>query len=393
MKPTSALPTRFVLAVGLLAASFAVPGRVSAGDMILPVLRPTIDVQPTPQRVCAGGTATFSIGASGGGTLRYQWFRANGAIVAANDAKFQIANAGSWDVLEYRCEVSNEAGTTVSDTVVLGVDERPIGWAGLPVSQILGRDVQLTGIGSGCSSCRYAWSITPVDGGSAVFVGPTDTPTPWIRGASAGDFRCRLVVFSEAGCASDPSDVTITYVAPIAPALTAISLASGADRWSSASTSVAIKLGGTATEMLVSEDPRFRKTEWRPFAATFPWTFTGEPGTRTLYVKLRNAWGESAVASDTVDVQPAVSILDFQLAHGAAKTDSTTVSLDAELTSEPVEYQVSEEPTFSGLPWLAFVRPAAYTLYPGAGTKTVYFRVRRGADESFAVSDQIRLSR
>ncbi|MFT3705162.1 MAG: hypothetical protein QM802_22535 [Agriterribacter sp.] len=43
----------------------------------------TITTQPTAQAICAGGTATFTVGASGPGSLTYLWYEYNGSVWTA----------------------------------------------------------------------------------------------------------------------------------------------------------------------------------------------------------------------------------------------------------------------------------------------------------------------
>ncbi len=49
---------------------------------------PSITVQPMNQTVAAGQTATFSVTASGNGTLSYQWQMNDADISGANSASY-----------------------------------------------------------------------------------------------------------------------------------------------------------------------------------------------------------------------------------------------------------------------------------------------------------------
>ena len=77
---------------------------------------PAITQQPGAQSVCPGGTATFSVSATGSGTLAYQWQKNDvnlpdgGHYSGTTNATLTVATADSSDVANYRCVVSNSAG-------------------------------------------------------------------------------------------------------------------------------------------------------------------------------------------------------------------------------------------------------------------------------------------
>ncbi|MFB9242288.1 hypothetical protein IV454_16755 [Massilia antarctica] len=88
-----------------------------------PVTAASITTQPRTQAVQAGQPATFSVVASGSGTLSYQWWRNGAAVAGATSAIYTTLAAtlaDSGDVLSV--VVRNEAGTVNSDAVALQVD-------------------------------------------------------------------------------------------------------------------------------------------------------------------------------------------------------------------------------------------------------------------------------
>ncbi len=58
--------------------------------------------------------------------------------------------------------------------------------------------------------------------------------------------------------------------------------------------------GGSPTEYQVSEDSEFTGATWLPIAVKIPYELSAGSGEKTVYVKVRNASGESAVLSDTI---------------------------------------------------------------------------------------------
>jgi glucose/arabinose dehydrogenase len=88
---------------------------------------PTIGVQPVSQTVSAGATATFSVQASGCGTLSYQWQRANAGsntfnnIAGATSPSFSLTAAATDNGARFRVVVTNSAGSTTSNAATLTV--------------------------------------------------------------------------------------------------------------------------------------------------------------------------------------------------------------------------------------------------------------------------------
>jgi hypothetical protein len=83
---------------------------------------PSIAAQPESKTVNAGGSVTFSIVATGGGSLNYQWRKDNAAIAGATSSSYTIAAASSSDNGTYTVEVWNSSGTITSSSVTLTVN-------------------------------------------------------------------------------------------------------------------------------------------------------------------------------------------------------------------------------------------------------------------------------
>ncbi|ADO69563.1 discoidin domain-containing protein [Stigmatella aurantiaca] len=83
---------------------------------------PTITTQPTSKTVAVGQTATFSVAATGAGTLTYQW-RKNGAAIAGATATSYttpaatVADSGA----QFTVAVTNAGGVVVSNAATLTV--------------------------------------------------------------------------------------------------------------------------------------------------------------------------------------------------------------------------------------------------------------------------------
>jgi hypothetical protein len=85
------------------------------------VSAPTIGTQPSSQTVAVGGSASFSVTASGSGTLTYQWYKDSSAISGGTSSSYAISSVASSDAGSYYVTVSNSAGTATSSTATLTV--------------------------------------------------------------------------------------------------------------------------------------------------------------------------------------------------------------------------------------------------------------------------------
>lgn len=92
---------------------------------------PTINTQPQNQAVYAGQTATFTIAATtSAGTLHYQW-KNDGINVGTDSTTYAPTVAVSDDQSLINCVVSDDNGSTTSDTAILTVyGTAAIAWFG-----------------------------------------------------------------------------------------------------------------------------------------------------------------------------------------------------------------------------------------------------------------------
>ncbi len=84
---------------------------------------PSISTQPTDQTVTAGQTATFSVTASGTGTLTYQWFENGGSVSGANASSYTTLPLTTNDNNDFFfVYISDSAGSVESNVVTLTVN-------------------------------------------------------------------------------------------------------------------------------------------------------------------------------------------------------------------------------------------------------------------------------
>lgn len=101
----------------------------SASAALVVNVAPSITADPGSATVAAGTNVFFSVGATGSGTLSYQW-RKNGSPLAdggnisgATTATLAVNNVQESDEGSYACDVSNSCGLVTSNAATLTVDD------------------------------------------------------------------------------------------------------------------------------------------------------------------------------------------------------------------------------------------------------------------------------
>lgn len=119
----------------------ATNGWIAESTLATPTNPPYILTQPTNQTVPAGGSASFSVLATGAG-LRYQWQKDgtnlvnSGGYAGVTNATLLISNAAENHEGAYRCVVSNAYGSSNSLTATLTVLTPPVPPIALPALSI-----------------------------------------------------------------------------------------------------------------------------------------------------------------------------------------------------------------------------------------------------------------
>jgi len=85
-------------------------------------MAPTIQTQPQSQTVTTGGSAQFSVTASGRPAVTYQWYFGSTAINGATSSSYSLSNAQSGNAGNYTVVVSNLMGHVTSNGATLTVN-------------------------------------------------------------------------------------------------------------------------------------------------------------------------------------------------------------------------------------------------------------------------------
>ncbi len=167
---------------------------------------PTITTQPQGKTICAGGSVTFSVVASGTAPLNYQWARDGTALSGATSASYTINPVSSSDAGTYTVTVRNAAGSTTSSAVTLTVNVPPT-LSAHPATQTecAGSSVLMTVTADGPPPLTYQWRK---DGADIAGATTAILTLPAVTGADAGTY---LVVVTNA-CGSVTSRPAVLTV-------------------------------------------------------------------------------------------------------------------------------------------------------------------------------------
>jgi len=168
---------------------------------------PQITQQPSPQSVCPGANATFSVTATGG-TLTYQW-QTNGVNLSdsghysgATTPTLTVFNADSADTANYRCVVTNSGGSTNSATAALTLKAATIINADPSDQEVpAGANATLGVTATGEGVLAYQWQTNGVDLSDNSHYGGATSATLTVfnvTSADSADYRCVVI----GGCGS-----------------------------------------------------------------------------------------------------------------------------------------------------------------------------------------------
>lgn len=174
--PTLSLPDLQPSAAGpYRAVVYNAAGVVLSSDALLEVRIPaTIVQQPQNRVVTSGGTATFTVIASGQGTLRYQW-RFNGADLAGKrSATLTLSNVQADQAGAYQVIVTDDVGSAPSRPATLIVLVKPA-IVVQPESRevVQGQNASFDVTVSGTPPFTYRWRRNGVNVSSPTLDSPT----------------------------------------------------------------------------------------------------------------------------------------------------------------------------------------------------------------------------
>ena len=192
-------------------------GTVQASASLAVKAATVINVHPENVSLCPGGTAAFSVVASGEGALSYQWYHGQDAlsddegISGATADQLVLSDVDSEDAGEYSVTVTGACGTSMSAAAVLVV-KAPTVIVEAPetVAVVAGTDASFSVAGTGEPPLTYQWyrGTTPLSDGGRVTGATTDHLT--IHETEEGDAgQYSVMVCGDCGSASAAANLSV----------------------------------------------------------------------------------------------------------------------------------------------------------------------------------------
>lgn len=166
------------------------------------VAAPTIGTPPANATVAVGGSATFTVVATGGGTLAYQWSKGGSPLNGQTSATLILNPVGVDSGGTYTVRVSNAGGfadASADLTVAPAISAQTTG----PVVAHVGDNVRLSVTATGPAPLTYAWRR----GGNPAVLGTQAELA--LNPAAAGDSGNYTVVVSSPGASAESAPVSV----------------------------------------------------------------------------------------------------------------------------------------------------------------------------------------
>jgi hypothetical protein len=170
---------------------------------------PAFTTQPTSQSAAAGGSATFTVTASGSPTPALQWRKGGVNLAGRTAATLVLTSVGSGDAGSYDCVATNVAGTVTSTAATLtvaaaappSISRQPAPMNSLPGS---GAFFYVQASGSGIS---YQWrkNGTAIAGATQVSLALAN-----VQASDAGAYSVLITDSTGAQVASTAASLTVT---------------------------------------------------------------------------------------------------------------------------------------------------------------------------------------
>src|ERR1035437_1843478 len=121
---------------------------------------PIITVQPLSQSVQILGSVTFTVGASSGTTMSYQWRKNGSSISGATRSAYTIPPVQATDAGTYSAKVSNAGGSVTSSGATLTVLIPPtITTQPQSHTAVVGQSTSFSVAASGTAPLSYQWNF------------------------------------------------------------------------------------------------------------------------------------------------------------------------------------------------------------------------------------------
>ncbi len=185
------------------------------------VAAPTITTQPAGLSVNAGGSATFSVVATGGGTLSYQWTKDGVNVSGATASTLTLPSVSASSAGDYRVVVTGSGGTVTSQPATLTVvtaQAPTIVTRPLTQTVVVGARLTLSVDAAGTAPLSYQWR----KGGNPI-VGATN-PSFTLPSVQVADAAAYAVAVTNAAGTVVSDAATISVIPAVASAISNVSV-------------------------------------------------------------------------------------------------------------------------------------------------------------------------
>jgi hypothetical protein len=185
------------------------------------VAAPTITTQPAGLSVNAGGSATFSVVATGGGTLSYQWTKDGVNVSGATASTLTLPSVSASSAGDYRVVVTGSGGTVTSQPAaltVVTVQAPTIVTPPLTQTVVVGARLTLSVDAAGTAPLSYQWRKA----GSPI-VGATN-PSFTLPSVQVADAAAYAVAVTNAAGTVVSDAATISVIPAVASAISNVSV-------------------------------------------------------------------------------------------------------------------------------------------------------------------------
>lgn len=149
---------------------------------------------------------------------------------------------------------------------------------------------------------------------------------------------------------------------------------------------------GPIEEMMIANDSSFYNASWESYQTEKSWALTPGEGEKEVFVKYRNASGESDPYSDTIilDQSPPTGGIIINSEATYTNTTSVSLSISASDNFSLSQMMISNDSSFPGASWETYATSKAWIVPSSDGVKTVYVKfIDNAQNVSEVFSDSI----
>lgn len=351
--------------IGAALFTLFLAGCSGSDDAAPPETAPVITSQPASVTVSAGSPATFTVVASGSGSVSYQWQRNGTAIAGATGPSYTLASPAVADSgASFNVVVSNGVGPTPSSTATLTVTPPPVApsISSQPVGTTVasGTAATFSVVAAGTAPISYQWQREGVNiAGATTATYTLASATPADTGTSF-----RVIVSNAAGSVTSTA-VQLSVVDTVTPP-TLLAQPQSANTLDGSTAQVSVSAGGT---------PPF-SYQWRrngtaiagATAATYttPALTLADSGA-AFTVVVSNSAGSVTSNAATITVNPQLVALTAQPASASVPAGQPATFSVTATGSAPISYQWRRNGTaIAGATGASYTTPATSIADSGA---------------------------